>query len=82
MIRHQHAIVADIPIDAKGFKDFQNRWCERLSEVPHIDDPGLHPLSPEQQAVADNQAAPENQWALHPAVDGCEPDEPPPPIIR
>ena len=72
----------DVPMDAKGFKDFQNRWCERLSEVPHIDDPGLHPLSPEQQAVADNQAAPENQWALHPAVDGCEPDEPPPPIIR
>ena len=37
------------------FRDYQKRWCERLSEVPHVDDTGVHPLTPEQQAVADNQ---------------------------
>lgn len=73
----------DVPTDVTKFKDYQKRWCERLSEVPHIEDPGLHPLSPEQQAVADNQADPENQWVLHPDVDGCTPDESDqPPIIK
>lgn len=47
----------------------------KLSEVPHVDIPGVHRLTPEQQAVADNQRAPENQWVLHPDVDGCAPDD-------
>jgi hypothetical protein len=36
-------------------------------------DVGVHPLRPEQQAVADNLEKPENQWVFHPAVDGCYP---------
>ena len=73
----------DVPSDPARFRDYQKRWCERLSEVPHIEDPDLHPLSPEQQTVADNQHAPENQWVLHPEVDGCEPEDPRnPPVIK
>ncbi len=65
----------DVPTDVLGFRAYQKRWCERLSEVPHVDVPGVHPLTPEQQAVADNQGAPEHQWVLHPEIDGCEPDD-------
>ena len=65
----------DVPVDTAQFRVYQKRWCERLSEVPHIDLNGLHPLTPEQQAVADNQGDPEHGWVLHPEVDGCEPDE-------
>ena len=75
--------MAHLPFDPARFRDYQKRWCERLSEVPHIEDPDLHPLSPEQQTVADNQHAPENQWVLHPEVDGCEPEDPRnPPVIK
>ena len=58
------------------FRAYLTRWCERLSEVPHVEDPGGHPLTPEQQTVADNQQAPENQWVFHPEVDGCKPEDP------
>jgi hypothetical protein len=64
----------DVPTDPTEFRAYLTRWCERLSEVPHVEDPGVHPLTPEQQAVADNQQAPENRWVFHPEVDGCEPD--------
>jgi len=77
---------ADVPMDPNGFRDYWKRWCTRLSEVPQVIDAGLHPLTPEQQAVADNQAQPENQWVMHPEVDGCvhngDHNDPPPPIIR
>lgn len=63
----------DVPADATRFRDYQKRWCERLSEIPNVDATGVHPLTPEQQAVADNQNRPENQWVLHPEVDGCQP---------
>jgi hypothetical protein len=66
----------DVPTDDPGFRAYQKRWCDQLSEVPHVVDPGVHPLTPEQQAVADNQRAPENQWVLHPEIDGCEPEDP------
>jgi hypothetical protein len=66
----------DVPTDEAGFRAYQKRWCERLSEVPHVDEPGVHPLTPDQQAVADNQRAPEYQWILHPDIDGCEPADP------
>jgi hypothetical protein len=65
----------DVPTDAAKFRDYQKRWCELLSEVPHVDVNGLKPLTPEQQAVADNQGAPENHWVLHPAIDGCDPGD-------
>ena len=77
---------ADVPMDANGFRDYWKRWCTRLSEVPQVIDAGLHPLTPEQQTVADNQARPENQWVLHPEVDGCIPghdhNDPPPIILK
>jgi hypothetical protein len=67
---------AGVPMDPVEFRAYLKRWCERLSEVPRVVDTGLHILTPEQQAVADNQRAPENQWVLHPEIDGCEPDDP------
>ncbi len=66
----------DVPTDIHAFRDYQTRWCDALSEVPHID--VNTPLTPRQQAVADNQKAPENQWVLHPGIDGCEPAAQPP----
>jgi hypothetical protein len=67
----------DVPTDGPGFIDYQKRWCERLSELPpHVDEPGVHPLTPDQQAVADNQRAPQYQWVLHPDIDGCDPGDP------
>ena len=65
----------DVPMDTAGFRDYQKRWCDRLSEIPHVEEVGVHPLTPAQQAVADNQRAPENQWVLHPEIDGCQPDD-------
>ena len=68
----------DVPTDVTAFRDYQTRWCDALSEVPHSNASGLPPLTPKQQAVADNQKAPENQWVLHPDIDGCEPVAQPP----
>jgi hypothetical protein len=62
-------------MDPAAFRDYQKRWCDRLSEIPHVEEVGVHPLTPAQQAVADNQRAPENQWVLHPEIDGCQPDD-------
>ena len=64
----------DVPMDTAGFRNYWKSWCERLSEVPHVQGPDLHPLTPEQQAVVDNQNKPENQWVLHPEVDSCTPN--------
>jgi len=66
----------DVPAGDAEFRKYQKRWCEKLSEVPHVVDTGVHPLTPEQQAVADNQKKPENGWVLHPEVDGCDPERP------
>ena len=66
----------DVPTDPTEFRAYLTRWCERLSEVPHVEDPGVHPPTPEQQTVADNQQSPENQWVFHPEIDGCQPDDP------
>jgi hypothetical protein len=72
----------DVPTDLAGFRAYQKHWCELLSEVPRIDDTGVHPLTPGQQTVADNQGSPEHQWVLHPEIDGCEPADPPSTPIR
>jgi hypothetical protein len=66
----------DVPSDDTEFRKYQKRWCEKLSEVPYPVDTGVHPLTPPQQAVADNQKKPENGWVLHPDVDGCDPGRP------
>jgi len=76
----------DVPTDPTGFGGYYKRWCERLSEVPHGEGSTGQALTPAQQTVADNQQAPENQWVLHPEIDGCIPgdrhDDPPTPPIR
>jgi hypothetical protein len=68
------------PNDVTAFRDYQRRWRDRLSEVPYIDVNGLHPLTPDQRTVGENQKASENQWVLHPNIDGCEPAAKPPDI--
>ncbi|HZI47977.1 MAG TPA: hypothetical protein VFD75_09265 [Pyrinomonadaceae bacterium] len=78
--------VAYVPKDPAAFADYYKRWCELQSQVPHTDPSGNSPpgstpqgsapgppLSPKQQETYDNQQRPENQWVLHPAVDGCQP---------
>ena len=37
-------------------------------------------MTPEQRALHDCQQEPENQWSIHPLIDGCEPAERPPDI--
>jgi hypothetical protein len=57
----------DDPTSVQAFKDVFNRWCTLAHQA---DDP----------SVRDAQANPENEWALHPTVDGCQPAGTPPPI--
>lgn len=78
--------VAYVPKDEAGFADFYKRWCKEQGKVPHTDPDGNSlpgstpksappgpPLTPGQRETFDNQQRPENQWVLHPDVDGCEP---------
>ena len=78
--------VAYVPKDPAGFAEFHKRWCHEQGKVPHTDPAGNSPpgstpqgaapgspLTPKQRETYDNQQKPENQWVLHPAVDGCEP---------
>lgn len=78
--------VAYVPKDPAGFAAFYKRWCDEQSKVPHTDPGGNSPpgstpksappgppLTPKQRETYDNQQRPENQWVLHPDVDGCEP---------
>jgi hypothetical protein len=55
-------------IDAKLARD---HWCEAVGSVSS----GL---------TRDNQKRPENQWTIHPLIDGCRPtnDDHNPPIIK
>ncbi|MCW2645384.1 MAG: hypothetical protein JWP07_1493 [Pseudonocardiales bacterium] len=57
-------------------RSFVERWCGLVSQVPPPTDQNGQPLTamtPEQQDTHDRQARPENQWTLHPDVDGCRP---------
>jgi len=78
--------VAYVPKDLAGFEDFRKRWCNEQNKVPHTDPNGNSPpvsvpkssqpgppLTAIQRETYDNQRLPENQWVLHPDVDGCEP---------
>lgn len=67
--------VFNVPQTAAEFEKFRQQWCDRMGEVPHIESPGLKPLSPPAAKTYDNQQKPENQWTLHPDVDGCLPDD-------
>jgi len=65
--------VYNVPNSPAEFEDFRERWCKRMSEVPHVDSPGVRPLEPGEQTTYDDQQRPENQWRMHPDLDGCEP---------
>jgi hypothetical protein len=78
--------VSYVPKDPATFADYYKRWCDQQGRVPHTDPAGNSPpgstpkgappgppLTPKQQETYDNQQKPENQWVLHPAVDGCQP---------
>ena len=65
--------VDNIPQDPKQFESFRQEWCARMSEIPRVEDAGVRPLTPAEQATYDNQQKPENQWVFHPDVDGCTP---------
>ena len=82
--------VAYIPKDEAGFADFYKRWCDEKSKVPNTDPAGNSPpgstpksappgppLTAKQRETYDNQQRPENQWVLHPDIDGCEPFDDP-----
>ena len=70
------------PDVAAWVKDLEDRWCRLLNEAP----PPVVPPNPsgglpvpgadltlDQQATALAQQRPENQWSIHPLIDGCAP---------
>jgi hypothetical protein len=63
---------------------FVKDWCEGTSEVPPPDRDGPagspQSMTPAQQRTWDAQRQPENRWVLHPAIDACTPQQPPPTI--
>jgi hypothetical protein len=72
--------IGDAEYDDSDFASFYTRWCNHIEEAPPYDGPGVRPadMSPAQTGVFDSQVAPEQQWVLHPLVDGCAAGEPPP----
>lgn len=68
-VRHSQKVMPDTwegswPFDAH---DAVSRWCDAIGAASS-------PLTKE------NQKKPENQWNIHPAIDGCETGETQPPI--
>ncbi len=70
-------------------RDVHGRWCRHVREAPPPPDPRhegglsapqLASLTPAQLAVYDRQRRPENDWQLHPLIDGCAPDDQPSPL--
>jgi hypothetical protein len=62
------------------FKTVQQEWCNRLCEAPTyvVTDEGTQwvrsgTVSEEQETVYKAQQQPENQWIVHPMLDGCTP---------
>lgn len=76
-----HPVKTVQKIDPKAYvpdqvADQRARWCGLLAKVPPFAPPGgTAPtgMSAGQAAVWDSQRQPENQWYLHPAIDGCQP---------
>jgi len=70
-------VAADV---ANNVRDLESRWCRLLSQAPPPVAPttlhGAPPvpgvqLSGEQETTALAQQSPENQWMVHPLIDGC-----------
>lgn len=66
-------------------RDVHDRWCRLVQEAPPPPDPRgggvltppkLGSLTPPQITVYTSQLQPENQWELHPLIDGCTPPAP------
>jgi hypothetical protein len=55
-----------VPTNVGDIPTFVKTWCDALTAAT---DPGT---------IA-NQKQPQNQWFIHPLVDGCQPAGPPPP---
>lgn len=76
--------------DKAAIKATHERWCHLMAEAPPPPDPRqeggglsapqLASMTPEQLAVWAAQNRPENSWTVHPLLDGCVPDRPPPVI--
>ncbi len=63
--------------------DYHDRWQRELDKAPPPADPRhrdgltgaqLESLTPAQHEVYVSQQRPENQWRLHPLIDGCAPN--------
>jgi hypothetical protein len=71
-----------------ALEDFRRRACHLVTEPPpNFGAPEgdrtpaqIAAMTPEQRALHDRQQERENQWSIHPLIDGCEPGEPPPDI--
>jgi len=75
------------------FEKFRLNWCQLTGEAGDLPlgdytqiDPGMPrirpwPTTPEQEQVRSAQLRPENQWKIHPLLDGCEPDKSENPLI-
>jgi hypothetical protein len=74
------------PAIIKDMRDIHDRWCRLVQEAPPPPDPRaggvlsppqLGSLTPPQVIVHTSQLQPENQWELHPLIDGCTRPRPP-----
>jgi hypothetical protein len=74
------------PTIINEMRGVHDRWCRLVQEAPPPPDPRgggvltppqLGSLTPAQVAVYASQLQPENQWELHPLIDGCTPAGPP-----
>lgn len=70
--------VPPAPTQATAYERYHAQWCTLSSEAPPRGD--TKPTAT-QAAVLAEQLLPENQWLVHPAIDGCQPHRTPP-VIR
>ena len=71
--------------DAGNIEDLRKRWCGLLANVPPFTPPGDKPpdgMTSAQTQTWNTQRQPDNQWILHPVLDGCRGSSPKPPPPR
>jgi hypothetical protein len=67
--------------DDANIVDLRQRWCGSLANVPPFTPPGDPPpagMTSGQAVTWTGQCQPQNQWVLHPDLDGCRGASPPP----
>ncbi len=66
--------------EPRVFESLYARGCDRTGEVPPVPieaaDPKPEGMTPEQEGVWTAQLRPTNRWVFHPALDGCDEEEP------